>query len=142
MRRFRLPGLSRRGIQLCIPALSVALASGCVGLFAGAGAGYLVSQQVLPNDVHVSQVAIDVDQVWPSVQETLSFYQDPGTELLVQEFPRVITAKVDGAKVIVEVEAHDIEQTTVRVHAEKYLAKDNATAAEVMDGIVERLGKL
>ena len=138
MRRFQLPGLSR----LCILALSLSLASGCIGLFAGAGAGYLVSQQVLPNDVHMSQVAIDVDQVWPSVQETLSFYQDPGTELLVQEFPRVITAKVDGAKVIVEVEAHDIEQTTVRVHAEKYLGKDNATAAEVMDGIVERLGKL
>ena len=71
---------------------------------AGAGVGYVVSQKVLPNDVHVAQVALDVDHVWPSVRETLGFHVDPGTELVVQEFPRQVEAKVDGARVRVEVE--------------------------------------
>ncbi len=122
--------------------VSALLAPACLPLAVGAGAGYIVSQQVLPNDVHVSQVALDVDKVWPSVKETMTFYQDPGSELLVQDFPRSITAKVDGAKTLVEVEAIDVDRTTVRVSAEKYLAQDNATAAEVMTGITERLNKL
>ena len=117
------------------------LATGCVALMAGAGVGYVVSQEVLPNDVHVSQVALDVDTVWPSVKETMTFYQDPGTELAIQDFPRAITAKVDGAKTVVEVEAQDIDRTTIRVQADKYLGKDNATAALVMDGIIKHLGK-
>lgn len=110
-------------------------------LVAAAGAGYVVSQQVLPNNVHVSQVSLDVERVWPSVKETVSFYQEPGSEPTVQDFPRTIHAKVDGAKVTVEVEAIDIDRTTIRVTAEKYLSKDNATAAEVMNGILERLDK-
>ena len=108
---------------------------------AAAGAGYIVSQQVLPNDVHVAQVALDVDEVWPSVKETLGIYQEPGSELAVQDFPRTVHAKVDGAKVTVQVEAIDIDRTTIRVWAEKYLSKDNATAAEVMEGILERLDR-
>ncbi len=125
------------------PLLALApLLSGCV-VAAAAGAGYVVSQQVLPNNVHVSQVALDVDQVWPSVKETVSFYQEPGSEPTVQDFPRTIHAKIDGAKVTVEVEAIDLDRTTIRVSAEKYsgLTKDNATAAELMSGILERLEK-
>lgn len=118
------------------------LFSGCF-LAAAAGAGYVVSQQVLPNHVHVAQVALDVDQVWPSVKETVGFYQEPGSEPTVQDSPRTIHAKVDGAKVTIEVEAIDLDRTTIRVSAEKYsgLSKDNATAAEVMSGILERLEK-
>lgn len=126
------------------PLLLLALAplfSACV-FAAAAGAGYIVSQQVLPNNVHVTQVALDVDKVWPSVKETAGFYQEPGSEPTVQDFPRTIHAKVDGAKVTIEVEAIDVDRTTIRVSAERYLSKDDATAAEVMNGIVERLQKL
>jgi hypothetical protein len=127
--------------QLTLLALAP-LFTGCV-FAAAAGAGYVVSQQVLPNNVHVAQVALDVDKVWPSVKETVSFYQSPGSEPTVQDFPRAIHAKVDGAQVLVEVEAIDLDRTTIRVSADKYsgLTKDNATAAEVMDGILERLNK-
>lgn len=109
-----------------------------------AGAGYVVSQQVLPNNVHVSEVSLDVERVWPSVKETVGFYQEPGSQASVQDFPRVIHAKVDGANVTVEVDALDIDRTTIRVSAEKYLnlAKDDATAAEVMKAILDRLNKL
>ncbi len=122
--------------------LAPILLAGCAPLVVGVGAGYIVSQQVLPNDVHVTQVALDVDKVWPSVKETMGFYQDPGTELGIQDFPRAITARVDGSKVLVEVEALDIERTSIRVQAEKYLSRDNATAGEVMNALLERLGKL
>lgn len=126
-----------------LPVLALApLVSGCF-VAAAAGAGYVVSQQVLPNNVHLTQVALDVDQVWPSVKETVSFFQEPGSEATVQDFPRTIHAKVDGSKVTVEVEAMDLDRTTIRVSAEKYggLSSDNATAAEVMSGILDRLEK-
>jgi hypothetical protein len=106
---------------------------------AAAGGGFIVSHQVLADDMHVAQVALDVDQVWPSVKETLGFYQEPGSELAVQDFPRTVHARVDGAKVVVYVEAIDIDRTTIRVSAEKYLTQNSATASEVMEGILERL---
>jgi hypothetical protein len=128
-------------MKLHLPLLALLpLASGCI-VAAAAGAGYVVSQQVLPNHVHVAQVAYDVEHVWPSVKETLGFYQAPGSEFTVQDFPRSVKTTVDGAKVIVEVEAIDLDRTTIRVSAEKYLTKDNATAQQVMSGILERLEK-
>lgn len=128
-------------MKLHLPLLALLpLASGCV-VAAAAGAGYIVSQQVLPNNVHVSEVAYDVDHVWPSVKETMGFYQAPGSDLSVQDFPRSVKTTVDGAKVTVEVEAIDLDRTTIRVFAEKYLTKDNATAQQVMSGILERLAK-
>jgi hypothetical protein len=132
----------KRLLLLASVALLAGGTSACLVAAAGAaGAGYVVSQQVLPNDVHVAQVALDVDDVWPSVKETLGFYQEPGSELAVQDYPRTVHARVDGAKVTVQVEAIDIDRTTIRVSAEKYLTQNSATAAEVMEGILERLRK-
>lgn len=117
------------------------LLSGCFLVAAGAAgtAGYVVSQQV-SNHVHIAQVAFDVDEVWPSVKETMGFLQDPGSEASVQDFPRVVNGRVDGAKVRVEVEALDLGMTTIRVTAEKFMAKDNATAADVLNRLLARLG--
>jgi len=130
----------KRPLLRLLPLLALApLATGCVAAVAAAGAGFIVSQQVLPNKVHVAQVALDVEKVWSSVKETVSFYTEPGSQPLVQDFPRSIQAKVDGATVTVDVEAIDIDRTTIRVSAEKYLSKDNATASQVMNGILERL---
>ena len=119
------------------------LFTGCVFAAAAAAGGFVVSQQVLPNNVHVAQVALDVDKVWPSVKETVSYYQEPGSEPTVTDVPRTVHAKVDGAKVTVEVEAIDLDRTTIRVTAERMsgLTKDNETAAEVMNGILEHLEK-
>src|SRR5262245_64620315 len=86
------------------------LVTGCAAV-AAAGAGFIIAQQVLPNNVHVSQVALDVDRVWPSVKETVSYFQEPGSDPTVQESPREIRAKVDGAKVLVEVSALDMDST-------------------------------
>ena len=99
------------------------LLTGCAAAAVGVavGAGYIISQKVTPNNVHVAQVALDVEKVWPSVKETVGFYQDAGSEPSVQDFPRTVHARVNGAKVTVDVEAIDIDRTQVRVTAEKYL---------------------
>ncbi len=108
-------------------------------MVAGAGVGYVVYQEVLENDVHIAMVQDDVDRVWTSVQETMGFLVDPKTEIVVHAFPRRVEAKVDGADVVVEVQAHDIDRTEIRVEADKFLAHDGATAAEVMGEILDRL---
>ena len=46
---------------------------------------------------------------------------------------------MNGSSVSVEVKAYDINRTTIRVQAEKYLSSDNATAGEVMDTILRHL---
>ena len=99
----------------------------------------MVSQQVLPNNVHVAQVRVDADKAWPSVLETLSFFVDPGTELQMQDYPRIARAEVGNAKVTVEVEAYDLNLTLIRVHAERYFTNDNETAETLMRKILERL---
>lgn len=131
----------KRPLQRLLPILALTpLLTGCFAV-AAAGAGFVVSQQVLPNDVHMAQVALDIDLVWPSVKETIGYYQEPGSQAMVQEFPRSIDARVDGAKVRIEVEAIDIDRSVIRVTAEKYLGNDKATAADVLNGILERLQK-
>ena len=128
--------------RLLFALLPLPLLSGCFLVAAGAAgtAGYVVSQQV-SNHVHTAQVAFDVDHVWPSVKETMGFLQEPGSEATVQDFPRVVNGRVDGAKVRVEIEALDLDQTMIRVSAEKFLGKDNATAEDVMNQLLTRLGK-
>lgn len=127
---------------LSILALAPLFTSCLVAAVGAAGAaGYVVSQQVLPGNVHTAQVALDVDQVWPSVQETVGYFQEPGSQPSVQDYPRTVLARVDGAQVTVEVEAVDIDRTTIRVTADGYLGKDNATASKVLNGILEGLEK-
>lgn len=126
-------------MKLHLPLLALLpLVTGCIAAAVGAG-GVVLGTQVLPNQTQVAQVALDVERVWPSVKETMSFYQEPGSDLSVQDFPRTVKATVDGAKVTVTVEATDLDRTTIRVTAEKYLTKDNATAEQVMSGILKRL---
>jgi len=119
----------------------LSLVSSCAAAVVGAAAagGYVISQKVLPGNIHTAQVALDVDQVWPSVKETVGFFQEPGSEATVQDFPRSVKAKVDGSKVQVDVDAIDIDRTTIRVTADKTLSKDDATADKVLSKILERL---
>ena len=129
--------MSRQFLPLLL-SLGVLPLSGCL-LVAGAGVGYVVTQQVLPNDVYVSEVADDADTVWKSVRQSMLILVDPGHELDIKNLPRVIECRVDGSRVTVQVAAYDINRTTVRVEAEKYLSSDNATAGEVMDTILRHL---
>ena len=135
--------LLRTGSVLALLTLA-SLATGCAAAVVGAAAagGYVISQKVLPGSIHTAQVSLDVDEVWPSVKETVGFFQEPGSEPTVQDFPRSVRAKVDGAKVQVDVDAIDLDRTTIRVTADRTLSKDDATASKVLSKILERLDGL
>ena len=123
-----------------LPVLALAVAplgSSCVALAGGAAAGFLISQEVLPNAVHSATVARDVDEVWVSVQDTLGLLSfDPIT---VEDFPRVATGVVEGATVIVKVHAYDLDRTVISVEAEKYLVSRGEIAERVMNSILDRI---
>lgn len=121
--------------------LLLPLLSGCIAVAAGAGVGYLVSKEVLPNDVHSAQVRVDVEEVWSISKETLGFMVDPKSTVESQTNPRVARAKVDGADVRVEVEAYDIDRTIIKVQAERALAHDSQTAESVLSRILDRIGQ-
>jgi hypothetical protein len=119
---------------------SLSLLSSCYVAAAGA-AGFVLNNYVERDQAHVALVALDVEQVWPASKEVLEQLNDAGSQPTFQDFPRVIQARVDGAKVTVEVEAMDIDRTTIRVSAEKYLAKDATTAGDVLQHVLEGLKK-
>ena len=113
------------------PLLSAALAalallplSSCIVLV-GAGAGYVISQEVLPGSVHQAQVDRDVDTVWAQVQTTMHDMKVGDFE--TTDYPRRIETQVDGADVEVVVEAYDLNRTIIKVTAKRYLSFDNFT---------------
>jgi len=121
-----------------VPLLCLPLVSSCI-VAAAAGAGYLVSREVLPNDVYSAQVRVDVDDTWEATRETLGYMVDPGNEVTTTSSPRVAKAKVDGADVTVTVEAYDLDRTTITVAAERPLRHDGATANEVLNAVLDHL---
>ena len=121
-------------------ALGALLSSGCV-VAAGAGVGYLISQEVLPNEVHSAQVKDDAEHVYDVAKETLGFMIEPNTEIIAASSPRSATGTVDGATVNVTVEAYDLDRTIVNVEADRPLRRDGTTAAEVLNAILDRLDR-
>ncbi len=137
MSRFR---RARLLAALALPVAIASSASSCV-LLAGAGVGYVVTQDVLPNAIHEAQVTDDVDRVWAVARETFEILLDPNEEMRVTESPRRIEGKIDGADVTLDVEAHDLDRTLIRVQAKKYLSNDGHTAKDVMNRLLKRLAK-
>lgn len=128
----------RRSILPLFAALAlVPSTAGCVAAAVGVGAGYLISREVLPNDLHTAQVQADVDHTWQVAQETMEMLSMEPVE--VQDFPRRLTGEVDGADVVVEVLAYDLDRTVIRVSAEKYTVSKSETANRVLTKIIDRL---
>jgi hypothetical protein len=123
--------------------LLASLLSSCPALLVGAGAGYIVSREVLPNDVHSAQVKLEVDPVWSAAQERMEILQDlEAGDIEVQDYPRVIHGVVGGSKVTVEVEVHDIDRTLIRVEARtRFGGNDSKTAEEVLTLILDQLAE-
>jgi hypothetical protein len=122
---------------LAVLLLAFAPLAGCVAVAAGAAAGYAITQEVLPNDVHTATIALDVDVVWPAAKDALRGLST--RPLDVTETPRVVKGVVDGADVTLEVHAFDLDRTIVEVRAERFLASRGATAQRVLDRVIERL---
>jgi hypothetical protein len=130
-------------LHLLVVPLLCSLPAGCVLFAAGAGAGvgYLVSKEVLPNDVHTARVRLDVDEVWPRAKEVLGFLVDPTHEVRALESPRRATAVIDGKTVTVVVEAFDVGQSIIRVEAVGPLGSDSGAAEDVLNRILDKLPK-
>lgn len=122
---------------LLLTALALLPLSSCL-LVAGAGAGYLVSQEVLPNDVHQAQVKEDVGTVWAQAQETLRDMKIG--EFKTTDYPRRIETTVDACDVEVVVEAYDLNRTIIKVQAEKGFTSKGEVAKKVLNRILDDLG--
>ncbi len=121
-----------------LPALALALLplTSCIVLV-GAGAGYVISQEVLPGSIHSAQVMLDVDTVWAQAQTTV--HDMKVGEFETTDYPRRIETRVDGADVEVIVEAYDLNRTTIKVTAKRYLSTDDEVATLVLNQILEDL---
>jgi len=126
--------------RLLLPALCLALVplASCIVLV-GAGAGYVVSQEILPGSVHQAQVLRDVDTVWAQAQATMQDMKIGDYE--TTNYPRRIETVVDGADVEVVVEAYDLNRTLIKVTAKRYLSFDNDLAGLVLNRILDDLGE-
>lgn len=122
---------------LALIALALLPLSSCI-VVAGAGAGYLVSREVLPNDVYQAQVAQDVDTVWAQAKTTLRDMKIG--EFKTTDYPRRIETTVDEADIEVVVEAYDLNRTIIKVQAERYLTSKGAIAEKVLNRILDDLG--
>jgi hypothetical protein len=129
-----------RPALLCGAALLIApLCSSCFAVAAGAAAGLVVSKEVVDNNAYISRVNRDVISVWAIVKTTLS---SASTELIdVDDNRRVASGLISGARVTVNVEAYDLEHTTLRVTAERYYVNDGEIAGDFMDRILAELGQ-
>ena len=122
------------------PALSLALVfallPGCAALVVG-GTGAIMVQDINKDGAYVLQVKTGVEVAWASSKSTLS-------HLCLKPFDtddvaRKATAEIDNSKVIVSVEAYDLDQSMIKINATKFGMQDGATAAMVKDKILADL---
>lgn len=124
--------------KLLIASIALLPLSSCIVL-AGAGAGYLISQEVLPGAIHQAQVKRDVSDTWAQTQITMRDLKVGDFE--ITDYPRRIETDVQGASVEVVVEAYDLNRTLIKVKASRYLTSDDEVASMILNRIVEDLGE-
>jgi hypothetical protein len=103
--------------------------TGCAAAALGVGAGVLISQEMMDNNIYVGQLNSDVNKVWSSAKTTLSHSSLKPID--VDNEVRTATAEVDGAKVTINVETYDLNRSLLKVTAKKY-GVNNGEMAEMM----------
>lgn len=118
--------------------LLVPLAASCAAVVA-VGAGVIVGQQVLDDNVYVGQLTTDANRTWAQTKTTLSHMSlkpiDANNEL------RRAIADVDGSKVTVIVETYDLNRSQIRVSATKFGFSSSETARVVFERITHDLDR-
>jgi hypothetical protein len=113
------------------------LLTGCAGFVAGGVAAVVISQEMLDNNTYVSHLNQDVSLVWPTAKV---FLAEQSLELIeIDEPARIAKAKIDGASVVVGVEAYDLEKTLMRVSATRYGVNDGEMARLIMERLHRRI---
>lgn len=128
---------SRRVGALALAASLPLLCTGCIGLAVGAGAGYLVSQELEPKGQRTEALYVPLEDAWLTTKDVLSIMSSEPLEFI--EFPRTAIARIDGSRVTVEVTVYDVDRTQVRVQAKRLGFPAGETANRVLEVISSRL---
>ncbi len=109
----------------------------CAAAALGVGAGVLISQEMMDNNIFVGQLNSDVNKVWSSTKTTLSHSSLKPID--VDNDVRTATAEIDGAKVTVTVETYDLNRSMLKVTAKKYGVNNGEIAQMTFNKIVADL---
>ncbi len=113
----------------CLTALP--FTAGC--LAAGVVGGVVLSQELLDNNTYVSHLNLDTRDAWPTVKTCLA---DWSLEVIeVDDNARIAKAEIDGSKIVVAVEAYDLNKSVMKVSARKF----GVSNGEMAQLITERL---
>lgn len=126
----------RWGLWLAAISLPL-LGSSCLGFAVGAGAGYLVSQELEPKGQRTEALFAPLDDAWDVTCDVLRIMSSEPLEFI--EFPRTAIGRIDGARVTVEVTVYDVDRTQVRVRARRMSLSAGDTAHRVLSVISNRL---
>jgi hypothetical protein len=118
-------------------ALLPPLLTGCLGVAVGAGAGYLVSQELEPKGQRTEALYVPMEEAWLTTKDVLSIMSTEPLQFI--EFPRTAIARIDGSRVTVEVTVYDVDRTQVRVQAKRLGFPAGDTANRVLEVISSRL---
>ncbi|MBL8801777.1 MAG: hypothetical protein JNN27_07275 [Planctomycetes bacterium] len=108
-------------------------------LVAGAVGGVVLSSEMMDNRTHRSHLNQDARVVWNTVKD---FLAKESPELIeFDDQTRIASAKLDGRVVRVEVQAFDVDQSTMTVSAKNYMAtvNDGEFAEIISERLIRRL---
>jgi hypothetical protein len=111
--------------------------SSCI--VAGAAAGVVAGNNVVNNNVYVTNVSVDAKQTWNVVKK---FMAESSTELIeYDDDTRIAKAKIDDSRVTVTVEAWDVDQARITVAAKRFFAtvNDGEMAKIITERLVRRI---
>lgn len=131
---------SKHSILTAAVALALPLCmSSCAAFTIGAGAGYVISQEIISDKAQVAHVTSDVEDVWKAAVESLDIL---GIEELQLNNgpPRTAVGNYRKGKLSLQVEAFDIDHTILRVDYDRTALPDGKVAEEVMNYVLDRLG--
>ncbi|MFT7665540.1 MAG: hypothetical protein ACI87A_003779 [Planctomycetota bacterium] len=109
--------------------------SSCIVL-GGASAGALVAAEVLADTPHIAHMRTDVEIIWPATVENLT--EMGATDISIQNYPRIIEAKIYEGEVYIKVEAYDIDHTVIKLQFRKNRFIDNSAAQHVLSELITR----
>jgi hypothetical protein len=117
--------------------LLLPLAASCAVV--AVGAGVLVGQQVLDDNVYIGQLTTDASRTWAQTKTTLSHMSLEPIE--ADNERRKAVAEIDGASVTVFVETYDLNRSQIKVSATKYGFSASETARMVFERITQDLDR-
>ena len=120
-----------------VPLLALPLLTGC--LVAAVGLTAAVASQEFRANATVGFLKEDHRLVWDQAKQTLTYLSlDP---IEIEEEAMAARANVDGAKITLHVQIHDVNETRLAVGARKWGLYDSDAASDVLERIKNDLDR-